>query len=68
MNKERKIAKVVRQVSFAEAEAADDAFWSKASVEERLKELESLRKMLWPNAAGKMKKVVKRRYLYEKEK
>jgi len=39
MQKERKISTLVRKLTFAEAELADDEYWANASAEERLKEL-----------------------------
>lgn len=65
MEKERKIAKVVRKVSFKEAEEADDVFWSNASYADRLNEIYSLRKMF--GGDGKIKKVVKHRNIHEEE-
>lgn len=47
MEKERKIKAVVRQVTFEEAENADDEYWANASAEERLQELVELRKMFF---------------------
>ena len=65
MGKERKIAMVVRTFSFAEAEEADDIFWANASYVERLNTIYDLRKMCGGN--GKIKKVVKKRSIYEEE-
>lgn len=68
MEKKRKIEKIVRKVSFAEAEEADDLYWANASVGERLNTLIELRKIF----SGKMKKgtheiakVVIKRNLYD---
>lgn len=67
MQKERKIKKVVRKVTFAEAEIADDEYWANATAEERLKELTELRKMVFGDAAGRIKKVVSKRSIYDDE-
>ena len=45
MNVKRKIAMVVKKVSFAEAEETDDIYWSKTTPEYRLKTLMDLREM-----------------------
>lgn len=67
MEKERRIKKVVRKMTFAEAEIADDEYWAKASAEERLKELTELRKMVFGDADGRIKKVVFKRSIYDEE-
>jgi len=45
MEKKRKIKKIVRKISFAEAEEADDLYWAGTSVKERLNTLIELRKI-----------------------
>ena len=65
MEKKRKIAMVGRKVSFAEAEEADDVFWSKASYADRLNCIYDLRKMF--GGDGKIEKVVRKRSIYEAE-
>ena len=67
MSSERKIKAVVRQVTFAEAENADDEYWANASEEERLQELIELRRIVFGDADGKIKKVVSRRNIYDEE-
>jgi hypothetical protein len=67
MEKERKIKPVVRKVTFAEAEIADDEYWAKASVEERLQELIELRSMFFEDTDQRIKKVVSKRNRYEEE-
>ncbi|MDQ2718508.1 MAG: hypothetical protein M3Z26_01920 [Bacteroidota bacterium] len=67
MEKERKIKPIVRKMTFSEAENADDEYWAKATVDERLQELIELRKMVFGDAAIKMKKVVSQRSMYEEE-
>jgi E3 ubiquitin-protein ligase DOA10 len=67
MSIERKIKAVVRQVTFAEAENADDEYWANASEEERLQELIELRRIVFGDAEGKIKKVVSRRNIYDEE-
>jgi DNA topoisomerase IB len=47
MNKERKIAMVVRKVSLAQAEEDDIVYWANASIEERLTEMNRLRRMIY---------------------
>ena len=64
---ERKIKVVAKKLTFAEAEEADDEFWSKANHGERLKELQELRRIFFGNADGKIKKVVLKRNRYEDE-
>jgi hypothetical protein len=44
---ERKIKPIVRKVTFAEAELADDEYWAKATEEERLRELVELRNIFF---------------------
>lgn len=70
MERRRKIKPVVKKLSFAEAEEQDDLFWAEASVERRLEELFSLRKMLFENrgeniSSGRIAKVVNKVSLYE---
>lgn len=67
MEKERKIKSIVRKVTFAEAEVADDEYWAKASEEERLRELVELRNMFFEDADRRIKKVVSKRSRYEEE-
>jgi uncharacterized protein (DUF3084 family) len=67
MEKERKIKSVVKKVTFAEAENADDEYWSQASVEERLQELIELRSMFFGNAEKRIRKVVVKRNRYSEE-
>ncbi len=67
MEKKRKIIPVVRKMTFAEAEAADDKYWATASVDERLKELVSLRQLVFGNNVVSMKKIVSQRSIYEEE-
>ena len=67
MGKERKIKPVVRNVTFAEAEIADDEYWAKASEEERLQELVELRNMFFGDADERIIKVVSKRNRYEEE-
>ena len=67
MEKERKIAAVVKKLSFKEAEDADDKYWSEATVEERLKELVELRKMVFGDAEIKIRKTVSQRSIYDEE-
>ena len=67
MQKERKIVAVVRKVTFAEAENADDEYWATTTAEERLKELIELRKMFFEDADRRIKKVVSKKNRYEKE-
>jgi hypothetical protein len=67
MSIERKIKAVVRRVTFAEAENADDEYWANASEEERLQELIELRRIVFGDADGKIKKVVSRRNIYDEE-
>jgi hypothetical protein len=67
MEKKRKIAMVVRKVSFAEAEELDDIYWAEKTEEERLKVLIDLRKIFWGSNIKKPKiqKVVFKYNLYE---
>jgi hypothetical protein len=67
MGKERRIKKTVKKVTFAEAEIADDEYWANASAEERLKELIELRRMVFGDADGRIKKVVSKRSIYDEE-
>lgn len=67
MEKERKIVAVVKKFNFKEAEDADDEFWAEASVEERLKELVVLRKMVFGDAEIKIRKTVSQRSIYDEE-
>jgi hypothetical protein len=65
MEKERKIKPIVRKVTFAEAEIADDEYWTNATEEERLQELIELRRTVFAGADEKMKEVVTKRNRYE---
>ncbi|HWB26039.1 MAG TPA: hypothetical protein VG738_11195 [Chitinophagaceae bacterium] len=68
MSKERKIEAVVRKLSFAAAEDADDRYWADASEKVRFNELVRLRWMVFgmdEKRPLKIAKVVKRRKLYE---
>lgn len=67
MEKKRKIEKAVRKLSFAEAEALDDEYWSGKSEIERLAALIDLRKTFFnPGFSNKrIEKVVFRYNLYE---
>ncbi|HWR32276.1 MAG TPA: hypothetical protein VN451_02020 [Chitinophagaceae bacterium] len=47
MKKKRKIAMEVKKVSFAEAEEADNLYWSNASEQERLKSSIELRQIFF---------------------
>jgi hypothetical protein len=67
MEKERKIKPIVRKVTFAEAELADDEYWAKATEEERLRELVELRNIFFGDADRRIKKVVSKRSRYEEE-
>ena len=59
MEKKRKIEKVVRKVSFAEAEEADNLFWRNASEEERLKSLLELRQIFFAGRKRSNKRIAK---------
>ncbi len=70
MESQRKIEKVVRKLSFAEAEEADDQYWMSMSMEERLHELSSLRNMIFStltenNKIRMIEKVILKRNMYE---
>lgn len=67
MEKERKIKCVVRKVSFAEAEKADDEYWANATTEERLQEMIELRNMFFGDTDRRIKKVVSKKNRYEEE-
>lgn len=67
MEKERKIKAVVRQVTFEEAENADDEYWANASAEERLEGLVELRKMFFGDGNRRIEKVVSKRKRYKEE-
>jgi len=65
--KNRKIECVVKKMSFAEAEAADNLYWSKQSEVYCLKALMDLREMVFGNIKNQsIEKVVYKRSLYEK--
>jgi len=59
MKIERNIQAVVKQVSLAEAEEADDTFWSNASYEERLTHLFLLRSIQFGNELIKTNEIQK---------
>ena len=67
MEKKRKIITVVKKVTFAEAENADDEYWANTSVDERLKELVELRKMVFGDAFSEIEKVVTKRSMYDED-
>ena len=70
MKKKRNIAMVVRKISFAEAEEADNLYWSNASEEERLRSVIELRNLFFGRKkikGNKINKVVYKRSLYEEE-
>lgn len=67
MQKERKISPLVRKLTFAEAELADDEYWANATAEERLQELIELRSMFFGDADKRIKKVVSKRNRYEEK-
>jgi len=67
MEKERKIALVVRRMSFADAERADNIYWAKATYADRLNELHNLRKMMSENKSRIQKVVYKRNINEEKD-
>lgn len=66
MPQERKIAAVVKKLSFKEAEEADDLYWAQTSGEYRLHTLFELREMVYGDRVNQpMKKVVYKRNIYE---
>ena len=66
MKKERKIAMVVKKVSFKEADEADDLFWANTNENERLNALFDLRLTIFGEAVKKkIDKIVFKRSLYE---
>ena len=66
MEKKRKIERVARKVSFAEAEELDDKYWSAKSEDERLKALIELRKIFFErDTIARIQKVVSKYNLYE---
>ena len=68
MQKERQIKAVVKKVSFAEAEEADNLYWANTSEQERLNALFDLRLMLADDSKigqSKISKVVFKSSLYE---
>ncbi|MEO8853629.1 MAG: hypothetical protein ABI359_07615 [Ginsengibacter sp.] len=67
MEKDRKIKRVVKKVTFAEAEKADDEYWANTTAAERLQELIELRRMFFGETIGRIKKVVSKRNRYEEE-
>jgi len=70
MEKKRKIAMVARKVSFAEAEEADNLYWSAQSEEERLKSARDLRNIFFARRKivdTRIAKVVFKRSIYEEE-
>jgi len=67
MNNIRKIQPIVRKVTFEQAEEADNVYWANATAEERFSELADLRVLVFGGeAAERIEKVVRKRYLYEK--
>jgi hypothetical protein len=67
MNKKRKIEPVVKKYSFAEAEEADDKYWSEKSPEYRLRTVMDLREMIFGNSEiQSIEKVVYKRSIHEK--
>ncbi len=64
---ERKIVLVVRKLTFAEAESADDIYWARTTVDERLQELIELRKMVFGDTPLRIKKIVSQRSMYQDE-
>lgn len=58
MEKERKIAKVVRKVSFAEAEKIDIAYYASLSWKESVRHVEEMRKHIWQNKQGEYPKKI----------
>jgi hypothetical protein len=70
METKRNIQVVVKQVSFAEAEEADNLYWSQASYEERLSHLFMLRSIQFGNElkrTDRIEKVVTKRKLRDEE-
>ncbi len=70
MEKKRKIEMVVKKVSFAEAEEADNLYWSNKSEEERLKSAIELRNIFFgrkKTVDTRIAKVVFKRSIYEEE-
>lgn len=68
MVKERKIKKIVRKLTFAEAEEADDEYWANATTKERLQELLRLRKMVYGELINqRIEKVVFKGSIHEIE-
>lgn len=68
MQKERQIKAVVKKVSFAEAEEADNLYWANTSEQEQLNALFDLRLMLAYDSKSeisKISKVVFKYSLYE---
>ena len=66
MEKQRKIALVVKHYSFKEAEDDDDKYWSEKSPEFRLKALMDLREMVFGNLKeSSIKKVACKRNIHE---
>lgn len=66
--KVRKMEMVVTKTSFAEAEEADNLYWSNTTTAQRLNSLFDLRMMVFGEKNGsvqKMVKVVTKRSLYE---
>lgn len=66
MPQERKIAAVVKKLSFKEAEEADDLYWAQTSIEYRLHTLFELREMVYGDRINQsIKKVVCKRSIHE---
>jgi hypothetical protein len=65
MVKKRKILPVVKRYSFAEAEEADNIYWSKQSEVYRLQTLMDLREMVFGNIGNtSIEKVVYKRSIH----
>ena len=65
MEYNRKIAQVVRKVSFAEAEREDDLFWANASYAERLNTVYELRLMFGGDQP--LQPVLRRRHIKDED-
>jgi hypothetical protein len=70
MEKKRNIQAVVKKVSFAEAEEADNIYWSQASYEDRLRHAFMLRSIQFGNdlkIADRIARVITKRNLHDAE-
>lgn len=68
MNSVRKIQPVIRKVTFAEAEEAEDNYWANTTEEQRFNELADLRMMVFgAEAVKRIEKVVQKRSLHAEE-